>query len=97
MDTLNDYYPVYPPNPDAPSASDSDYSEDFENIKKMDKLNNTKKRKNKFTIDDFCLKYNDEMWYIWCIIKDYSENSHLLDRLDFPNFCQLCYENSSKY
>jgi hypothetical protein len=43
------------------------------------------------------IKYNDEMWYIWCIIKDYSEGSSLFNRIDYAKFCILCYENSAKY
>ena len=91
MDILNDYYPLYPPNP----QDDSD--EDNEHIKKLDSINSRRKRKKIITIDDFCLKYNDDMWYIWCIIKDYSLNSNLLDRLDFSSFCDICYQNSTKY
>ena len=93
MDILNDYYPLRPQNPNA--ASDSE--EDNEHIRKLDSINAGRKRKKIMTIDDFCLKYGDEMWYIWCIIKDYSIDSNLLDRLDYSSFCDLCYQNSTKY
>jgi hypothetical protein len=97
MDILNDYYPLYPQNPQKEELSDSEESENNEHIKKLDTINTGRKRKKIFTVDDFCLKYNDDMWYIWCIIKDYSHDSNLLDRLDFSEFCDICYRNSSKY
>jgi hypothetical protein len=96
MDLLNDYYPLYCPNPN--EASDSEESEEnVEYIKKLDNLNENRKRKKNMTIDDFCLKYNDDMWYIWNIIKDYSRSSNLCDGLTFSKFCEMCYENSTKY
>ena len=79
------------------SVTDIDETlEDYEHIKKLDDINNRKKRKKIFTLDDFCIKYNDEMWYIWNIIHDYSI-SGLLDRLTFSEFCEVCYKNSSKH
>jgi hypothetical protein len=96
MDTLNDYYPLYPPNPEQPSESDED-TENNEHVKRLNHINDSRKRKKLMTIDDFCLKYGDDIWYIWCIIKDYSSESNLLDRLDYSGFCELCYENSTKY
>ena len=99
MDILNDYYPLCPSNPDIPSDTDNEieYAEDYAYIEKLDNLNAGKKRKNIFTIDDFCLKYNDDMWYLWNILHDYSQSSNLLDNLTFSKFCEMCYENSSKY
>lgn len=91
MDILNDYYPLRPQN------QQEDSEEDFEYIKKLDSINDGRKRKKIMTSDDFCLKYGDEIWYIWCIIKDYSINSNLLDRLEYSSFCELCYQNSTKY
>jgi hypothetical protein len=96
MDLLNDYHPLYPSNPEVPSDSEES-DENNEYIKKLDDLNAGKKRKKIFTFDDFCLKYNDDMWYIWCIVHDYSETSGLLDKLTFAKFCEVCYDNSSKY
>jgi len=95
MDILNDYYPLHPENPE--QRTESEESENDEYIKTLDHLNQSRKRKKLLTSDDFCLKYSDEMWYIWCIIKDYSINSNLLDRLDYASFCLICYENSTKY
>ena len=95
MDILNDYYPLYPSNPEV--LSDSEESENNEYIKKLDTINNGKKRKKIFSIDDFCLKYNDDMWYIWSIVNDYSQATGLLNNLSYSTFCQICYENSTKY
>ena len=96
MDILNDYYPLYPPNPDA--LSDSDESAvNTEHIKKLDTINTGRKRKKIFTFDDFCLKYNDDMWYIWNIVRDYSQTSGILGHLTFAKFCSVCYENSTQY
>jgi hypothetical protein len=71
MDVLNDYYPLHPPNPDH-SLSDSEISENNEHISKLDNINLNRKRKKHITFDDFCIKYSDDLWYIWCIIKDYT-------------------------
>jgi hypothetical protein len=91
MDILNDYYPLHPKNNENSDSEDEVY------IQKLDKINNEKKRKKMLTIDDFCIKYSDDMWYIWCIIKDYTYSSQFLDKLDYPGFCSMCYDNSSKY
>ena len=95
MDILNDYYPLYPTNPEI--VSDSEESENENYIKKFENINTGKKRKKILTIDDFCLKYNDDMWYIWCIIHDYSQTSGLLNNMTYTTFCEMCYQNSSKY
>jgi hypothetical protein len=96
MDTLNNYYPLYPQKPES-TTDESEKDENNDYIEKLNKINQIKKRKKVFTIDDFCLKYSDDMWYIWCIIKDYSEQSNLLDKLSYGEFCEICYENSTKY
>ena len=82
MDLLNDYNPIYPPNPETKSESDEEY---------IDKL---LKRKRKLNFDDFCLVHSDDLWYLWCTIKEMTVYSGLLDRLDYPSFCSMCYENS---
>jgi len=96
MDVLNDYYPLSQPNPDVPSDSEESTA-DAEYIKKLDTINAGRKRKKIFTFDDFCLKYNDDMWYIWNIVHDYSQTSGILDHLTFAKFCAVCYENSTQY
>jgi len=92
---MDDYY-----NYNDNASWDSDESEIDANkdyIKKLDDLNENRKRKKTLTVNDFCLKYNDDMWYIWCIVNDYSKTSGLLNQLDFTKFCDICYENSSKF
>ena len=96
MDILNDYYPLYQENPDAQS-DETELNENNEHIDRLDAINNRKRRKKMLSADDFNLKYGDDMWYIWCIIHDYSITTNLLDRLTYTQFCQMCYENSTKY
>jgi hypothetical protein len=95
MDVLNEYYPLYPENPDAVSTSESEENGNY--IDRLDTINVNKKRKKILVFDDFCLKYNDEMWYIWCIINDYSIRSNVLNKLDFATFCDICYQNSTQW
>lgn len=94
MDILNDYL-QFPENPDHSSGSEAE--ENYKNVEKLDKINTNRKRKKNLTFDDFCTKYSDEMWYIWCIINEYSKSSGLFDQLDYASFCALCYENSTKF
>ena len=97
MDILNDYYPLVPENPQLEGLSDSEISENNEYIAKLDSINNGKKRKKNLTIDDFCLKYSDDLWYLWCIIKDFTQNGNILASMDYSSFCSMCYTNSVKY
>ena len=95
MDILNDYYPLVPENPD--KGSDSEISENNEYIAKLDSINNGRKRKKKLTFDDFCLKYSDDLWYLWCIIKDFTKDGNVLANMEYSSFCSMCYDNSVKY
>ncbi len=97
MDLLNDYYPLYVENPHGPS-DDSEASENNDYIEQLDSLivNSRKRRKKMLSIDDYCMKYGDDMWYIWCLIHDYSHSVNLFDKINYGQFCQLCYENSTK-
>ena len=99
MDTLNDYYPIYPQNPDNACLSDSDISENKEYCENLKNLNENRKRKRTLAFDDFCLIHTDDLWYLWCMIKEftYNSNSILLSNLEFHSFCAMCYENSSKF
>ena len=45
--------------------------------------------------DDWNMLYNDDLWYLWCLIVPFKENG-VLDRMDYSSFCSMCYENSSK-
>ena len=96
MDILNDYYHQSQSNPNEHSDSEESAA-DAEHIRKLETINIGRKRKKNFTFDDFCLKYNDDMWYIWNIIHDYSLSSNLLNHLTFAKFCSVCYENSTQY
>ena len=97
MDILNDYYPLYSENPTNKNHSDeSEIGENNNHINQLEIINNRKRRKKTLSADDFSLKYGNDMWYIWCIIHDYSMATSLLDKLTFAQFCQMCYENSSK-
>jgi hypothetical protein len=81
MDYLNDFYPLYPPNPDPPDESFVEAS---------------RKRKKKLDFSDFCNIHSDDLWYLWCMITEFSSNTDagLLSRMDYAMFCSLCYENS---
>ena len=83
MDILNDYYPLYPENPE--KASDSEISENNEYIAKLDSINNSRKRKKNLNVDDFCLKYSDDLWYLWCIISDYTKNGNILANMEYSS------------
>ena len=80
MDTFNDLYPPFPDNPEP--TSDEEYVE------------RGRKRK-RLTFDDFCAIYSDELWHLWCIIDDFKkDNRPILNGLDYPRFCSLCFENT---
>ena len=96
MDLLNDYHPIYPPNPALSDLSDSDLSDNENYINTLLNLNNTRKRKRTFTFDEWSAVYSDELWHLWCIIDDFRKGSNLLNNLDFSNFCNLCYQNSTQ-
>ena len=90
MDILNEYYPLYPDNPANEGLSDSDIEE---NRKYAEKI---KKRK-KINFDDFCAVHSDDLWYLWCIINEFTNtnNLSLLNKIDYPSFCSMCYENTN--
>lgn len=91
MDILNEFYPLYPPNPEKDDLSDSELSEREEYIRTL-----TKRGTRQLTFDDWCIKYSDDTWYMWCNLKEYSEGSNLLNKMDYASFCSFAYENSSK-
>jgi len=97
MDILNDYYPMCPANPDTYELSESEISENNEHINRLDTLNGSRKRKKNLVFDDFCLKYSDDLWYLWCTIKEFTNSGSILARMDYPLFCSMCYDNSNKY
>ena len=98
MDTLNDYYPLYPRNPEISDLSESEISENNEYISALDSINAGRKRKKEYTYDDFCLIHNDSLWYLWCIINEFTDTNKciLLNRMNYPMFCAMCYGNSTR-
>lgn len=94
MDTLNDYYPIYPQNPENEELSDSDLSEKEQYIRTLTGINGNKK----LTFDDWSIKYSDDTWYMWCMIKGYAESGcmRLLNTMDYGSFCSMVYEGSTK-
>jgi hypothetical protein len=97
MDVLNDYLPLYPPNPDIQDLSESEISENEHYVQKLVNINTSKKRKKKYCIEDWCMVYSDELWHLWCIITEFKKDSNLLDKMDYPLFCDMCYHNSKKF
>ena len=97
MDILNDILKVYPQNPLTAGLSESELSENEEYIGKLKKINERRKRKKKFTFDDWCMSNSDDLWNLWCIVEAFRQNSNVLDKLCYPAFCSMCYENSTKY
>lgn len=92
MDTLNDYYPLYPDNPAHEGLSESELEENHNYIEKI------KDRKKPIHFDDFCMLHSDDLWYLWCIINEFTQTnvSTLLNKMDYPSFCDMCYKNSSR-
>ena len=99
MDVLNDFYPLYPPNPETSSLSDSEISDNQNYLTELERINARKKHKNMLVYDDFCLKHSDNLWYLWCTINEFTDTNNilLLDKLDYSSFCDMCYNNSTKY
>ena len=94
MDILNEQLYAYPVNPNNCDNS-SEITENEENINYLKKMNEKRKRKKEFTFDDWNMVYSDELWHLWCIITPFQENG-ILDRMDFAQFCSICYDNSTK-
>ena len=95
MDILNDQLHPYPPNPATTDLSESEISENEEYITTLRKINRTRKRPRRLSFDDWNMMYSDDLWYLWCLIVPFKEVP-ILDRMDYPTFCSMCYENSSK-
>ena len=96
---LNDYYPLYPQNPGKEHLSDSENSENEEYINTLLRINGSKKNKKGMTFDDWCLVYSDDLWYMWCMINEFTQGNtiKIFDNLDYASFCSMSYENSSKF
>jgi hypothetical protein len=90
MDIFNDLYPICPENPETLNLSDQEEQE------RQQFVNLGKKRK-RLTFDDYCTVYSDELWHLWCLIDDFKkDNKPILNCLDFPTFCSVCYENTNR-
>ena len=81
MDTLEDYYPLYINRDRSDSESDNEII--ISNV-------------SAFNYDNWCCKHDDDLWYFWCMCKEYTENNSLpfLDSLTYPQFTMFCYKNS---
>jgi len=97
MDRFNDVW--HPENPEKQMLSDSEASENELYLHNLQDLNTQRRRKKEYSIDDWCMIFSDDLWYLWCIVSDYTKhgNTNILDRMDYSSFCSMCYENSSKY
>lgn len=83
MDTLNNNNSLNIFSSDGES-SENDIKKTKKNFKKM----GTK-------ADDWFINHSDDLWYMWCIIKDYSEYTGLLDKMDYSKFAFFCFNNST--
>jgi hypothetical protein len=90
MDILNDLYPLHERNPENFGLSETEINEKREYAYRL------RSRKRKLDFEDFCVVHSDDLWYLWCIIKEFSVNSRsfLLDELDYHTFCMTCYNNT---
>lgn len=95
MDVLNDQI-RYKENPIYADLSDSDLSETLEYTSKLRTINAGKRKKRGYSFDDWCLVYADDLWYLWGIISEY-RSTGVLNCLDFAGFCDMCYQNSTKF
>jgi hypothetical protein len=97
MDTLNDHYPLYNQHPDNEGLSDQDLQENREYANRL-RSHHERKRKKPAIYSDWLVINNEDLWYLWCIISEHQNvnNSHLLDTMDYNQFCRMCYENSSR-
>ena len=87
MDIFDDLYPANPATDADFNTSNSDYSDSEFRDRAL-------KRKKKLGFDDWCAVYCDDTWYLWNILKDYSDKSKFLRHLDYATFCSMCYDVS---
>ena len=61
-------------------------------------VNNNKNKKLE-QFDSWTLEFSDDLWYMWNILKEYTQNASIpiLDLMDYPAFVNMCHVNSSKY
>jgi hypothetical protein len=76
--------------------SDTDSSE-YNYNNNVNHFVHRKKNNHYLNFDDWTTVYSDDLYYIWNIIKEYTNNNvPILDQLDYTKFVLLCFENSSK-
>ena len=84
MDTLNDYYLDFVNNP-----NDIDYELKQEIADRPERI--------QLTFDEWCCWYSDELWNIYQHLREMTEYTSIFDTLDYPAFCSMSYDYSSKY
>ena len=94
MDTLNDSIHVTP-NPANNDLSDSEISDNEHYAEKLRTLNKNRRKRKCYPFDDWCLVYSDDLWHLWGIISEFQKGSYILDKMDYPTFCDMCYQNST--
>ncbi len=88
MDIFEDLYPIAGHHAgDDIHSTESDQSDNEYRDRAL-------KRKKNLPFDDWCAVYSDDTWYLWNILKDYSDRSRFLKRLDYATFCSMCYDVS---
>jgi hypothetical protein len=99
MDTLNDYYPLYLQNPDVIDLSDSELDELDQHRESVFRHQAGRLNKKDLTFDDWSCIYSDEIWYLWCMIGEYTCTNALpfFNKMEYSNFCSMLYDTSSKY
>jgi hypothetical protein len=89
MDIFNDLYPICLENPYTSNLSEEEEQE------RREFVNLGKKRKKDLCFDDYCAVYSDELWNLWCLVDDFKKNNKpVLNTMDYPTFCSMCYEYS---
>ena len=90
MDHLDDYS-LYALN--YPELSDSESTVSDEN----NIIIRHKRSSHHHGIDHWQCIYDDELWYMYSMLKDYIKfaNLSILDKLSYSTFVFMCYENSS--
>ena len=81
------------------SESSNDYSPQNNFFINNSSKNNNSKKKKLEQFDSWTLEFSDDLWYMWNILKEYTQNASIpiLDLMDYPSFVNMCHANSSKY
>jgi hypothetical protein len=75
-----------------PTTANNDYSSDDED----DTIYN-----NPLELQDWITWYSDDLMNLWMSMKAYREDTgnvhHFLNNMEWTDFCEFCYQFSSKY